>query len=485
MTALRLVVCLLVVAAAPLGGQEPIRTTAEGIMLDFQDADLRLVLAALAEAGSINLVHPDFPPRRVTLRTTSPVPPDQVLSLLRTLARSNGMTLVEEGAFVRIELMGAQEPPPPSAGTEAPPEEVRLFVYRLKHAQAPRLAGTLQALFRSARVGEGLGSRPRPLPDRMTGRNIPPLEAAEETEVGPALPSPGLQAEIRGDILIVADEMTNSLLVRAQPSDWEAVEQAIEALDLRPLQVLIEVVIAEVRHSDDTQWGLSAGFRDSRRADRLLEGELPGTDAEGFSLRGALRGSVDVDVALSALATRGRVRILSRPIILAQNNQEARILVGSERPFVQVSRSLPTDGAARDQIIQYRDVGTSLTILPTINPDGYVNLQLTQEVSTATAETQFGAPVISAREATTHLLARDGQTVAIGGLVERQTDWTRSGIPILKDIPLLGGLFGSTRSTDTDNELFLFLTPYIVASDEDADRMRERIRNDPPEGGSP
>ncbi len=86
-------------------------------------------------------------------------------------------------------------------------------------------------------------------------------------------------------------------------------------------------------------------------------------------------------------------------------------------------------------MVQYRDVGTSLTILPTINEDGYVNLLLTQEVSSATAETQFGAPVISTREATTQILAQTGQTVVIGGLVDQQTEESRTGIPFLKDIP--------------------------------------------------
>ena len=123
------------------------------------------------------------------------------------------------------------------------------------------------------------------------------------------------------------------------------------------------------------------------------------------------------------------MRIVSRPVILAQNNQEARILVGSERPFVQVSRSLPTDAAVRDQVIQYRDVGTKLTITPTINADGYVNLQVLQEVSTATAETQFGAPVISTREASTHLFVKNGHTAVLGGLIDRQQEKTRVGHP--------------------------------------------------------
>jgi general secretion pathway protein D len=138
-------------------------------------------------------------------------------------------------------------------------------------------------------------------------------------------------------------------------------------------------------------------------------------------------------------------------------------------------RALPTESAVRDQIIQYREVGTSLTILPTINPDGYVTLELVQEVSAATNETQFGAPVISTREASTQLLVKDGQTAVIGGLIDRQAETVRSGIPLLKDIPLLGRLFSSRRESRFNTELFLFITPRVVKTDEDVDRMRHGI----------
>jgi general secretion pathway protein D len=123
--------------------------------------------------------------------------------------------------------------------------------------------------------------------------------------------------------------------------------------------------------------------------------------------------------------------------------------------------------------VQYRDVGTTLTLLPTINPDGYVNLQVKQEVSSATNEVQFNAPVISTREASTHLFVKDNETVVIGGLADRQIERTRSGIPILSAIPLIGGLFGGTHDSDIQSELYLFLTPHIVATDEDADRLRQ------------
>jgi general secretion pathway protein D len=244
------------------------------------------------------------------------------------------------------------------------------------------------------------------------------------------------------------------------------------------MQVLIEVVIAEVRRTADTQLGLSvlAENADLEGVDTRLE--LAGNTAGNFILEVMRFGSTDVNALMAALATSGNVRIVSRPVILAQNNQQARILIGAERPFIQVFRSLPTDAAVRDQVVQYRDVGTSLTLVPTINDDGYVNLDLVQEVNTATAEEQFGAPIISTREAATQLFVRDGQTVVIGGLIDRQRTESESGIPVLKDIPLLGYLFKSTSTEVTENELFMFLTPHIIATDQDADRLLEDLGRD-------
>ena len=158
-------------------------------------------------------------------------------------------------------------------------------------------------------------------------------------------------------------------------------------------------------------------------------------------------------------------------MLLASNNTEARLLVGSQRPFVQVSRSLPTDTPSRDQVIQYRDVGTKLTVRPTINQDGYVSLLIQQEVNQATSETAFDAPVISTREAATQVLVKDGQTIVIGGLLDEQRDKSQGGIPILSRIPIIGGLFGSATRRRTDTELYLFLTPRIIRTDAAADSL--------------
>jgi type II secretory pathway component GspD/PulD (secretin) len=282
------------------------------------------------------------------------------------------------------------------------------------------------------------------------------------------------------DIRIVAEENTNSLLVRATAQDWQLVQQLLQTIDLRPLQVLIEVTIAEVRRSNDLNVGVS-GVATRTTPDKTVQqatAKLPSAaSARDFvlTLTGG-RGTIDFDVAINALQTRGELRVLSLPIIIAQNNKQAVLNVGTRRPFVQVSQSVTNDPLGRIETIQYLDVGTTLTITPTINADGYVNLQVQQTANSATNEVQFDAPVLSTREATTQVFVRDGQTTVIGGLADNTRDRSRSGIPLLSRIPLLGALFGNTTQNDVTSELFLFLTPHVVSGDEDLDRLRDAVR---------
>jgi general secretion pathway protein D len=273
---------------------------------------------------------------------------------------------------------------------------------------------------------------------------------------------------------MVPDELTNAILVRATASDFALVQTAIQELDLRPLQALIQVLIVEVRRDRAFSVGLSAAFEGVKLGDgTTLGGTLIGAGLGDFVLTVMGLESFDLDAALSGAFARGDARIVSRPVVLASNNREARILVGSQRPFIQVSRSLPTDAPVRDQVVQYRDVGTALTVLPTINGDGYVSLFIRQEVNSATNETQFEAPVISTREAETDVLVRDGQTVVIGGMRERQHEVVKTGIPLLSALPIVGGIFGSQNRSTTETELFIFITPRILSTDEASQRAAE------------
>jgi general secretion pathway protein D len=479
--------------AARLGAQDTslVRVTPKGVLVDFQDADLRAVITALAEAGNLNVTYGDVPPTRITLRLRQPVAKPDILPLLRSLAQSNGLRIIEEGSILRFESADAQVTGQVAGGGAAArgaEPQKRLYVYRLKHARAVRLAQTIQAVFGSGTVAQQSSEmRTRPLSEYLRDQQIRPFTPRDTVPpvAGPRAGALELTANLRADVQIVPDETTNSLMIRAVPDDYEIVKQAIEAVDLRPLQVLIEVLIAEVRLSKTLDVGVSAKSTQQSPNGNTTSGQLTGESTGDFVFKITRGGKVDVDVAISALASRGNVRIVSRPLLFAQNNLEAKILVGSQRPFVQVLRSLPTDAGVRDQIVQYRDVGTSLAILPTINPDGYVTMQVTQEVSSATSETQFGAPVISTREATTHLFVKDGQTAVFGGLVDQQRERTRTGIPVLMNIPLLGFVFGTTKWNTTNNELFLFLTPHIVQSDEDLDRLKQELDKRSPEAKEP
>jgi general secretion pathway protein D len=467
-----------VAAIAPARSQDSgaVRQTVAGILIDFQDVDLRTVITALAEVGGLNVSYGDIPPRRTTLRLHQPIAKADVLPLLKSVAATNGLQVIQEERILRLQAEDQRSQLPSAAvkGTALP--ESRLFVYRLRHARAPKLASTLQSIFGSApSPGQGAASAP-------PARNGTPSATTSTDTLKPGSPrgattAVSISATLHAPIQIVSDETTNSLVVHAIESDYEIV---IEALDLRPRQVLIEMLIAEVRHSSDLELGIAARATRDNDPSASAGPLIASSSTADLILRLTANATFDINVALHALQSHGDVRIISRPVLLAQNNQEAKILVGSQRPFVQVFRSLPTEAAIRDQVVQYKDVGTSLTILPTINADGYVDLQLAQEVSTATTEVQFGAPVISTRETSTHLLVRNGQTAVLGGLVDRTQETSRTGLPFLAAIPLAGHLFGSAVATRATTELFLFLTPHIIENDTDVDMIRGEVERQSP-----
>ena len=482
------IAALLLVSTQAAAQQGGVQRTAGGVQIDFQNTDMRLVVAALAEAAGLNVIYADLPQRPVTLRTGQPVPMTALRGYLESLLRANSMELREEqGGLLRIVGTGAPEggaaqPQAQQQPVYAPGQGgVQLFVHPLRHAPADDIARSIGALFGIGDGSFGGAERPRSLTEELRGIQGPG-EMQPGMQQSGAGPARALSAGLGGPVQIFPDQRTNSLLIRASPADYATIRAAVEQLDTRPLQVLIEVVIAEVRRDRQFALGVDVEVPESRvpGSDVTIGGDLLGGDAGDVVLRVMRLGGVDANVVLRALSSSGTVHVLSRPVILAQNNEEARIMVGDQRPFIQISRSLPTDGAVRDQVIQYRDVGTQLTIRPTINPDGYVTLTVLQEVSTATEQTQFGAPVISTREAETRLLVKDGHTVVIGGLIDQQRSNTNSGIPILRDIPILGHLFRSTTRRNNVSELFLFLVPHVLYSDDDVDAATDRIRDRSP-----
>ncbi|MGH7720462.1 MAG: type II secretion system protein GspD [Gemmatimonadaceae bacterium] len=451
----------------------------DSVMVRLVDVDLRSAIHLLARYLDRPVVFGTLNGGRVTLETPSAVPRANLVTLLRGLLESQNLELVADSGIYRVQPRAQQQAPPgvaQGAPAQRAPGAIELFVVRLRHARASDVAATVNALYgRAGALGE-IGARPPTLNDALQQNRVPPQADAPSQAVGAVA---GRQASLSGETSIVPDPRTNSLLIRASRADFELIQAVIQELDIRPLQVLIEVLIAEIRRDRSFSFGVGAELPETRlrgTTNTTVEASTTGIGLGDFVMRVMNIGGVEVDATLRAAAARGDATIVSRPVVLTANNERADILVGSQRPFVQVQRALPTDAPIRDQVVQYKDVGTQLNVLPTISADGYVMLEVSQEVNAATTETQFDAPVISTRSVQTRLLVKDGQTVVLGGLTDRQRDASQGGVPLLSSIPLLGGLFGRSSRRLTETELFVFITPRVIRSDEEANAVTDPLR---------
>jgi general secretion pathway protein D len=487
MTAIRCSLCLAfaLIMVAPYARvlraqQDTVIVSGDSVTIRLVDVDIRAAIQALSRYLDRPVIFGAVGGgQRVTLETPRPVPRTQVVELLRGVLQAQALELVADSAAgaYRVQTQEARPLAPPQAQAPPRPEggAPALFVIRLRHARAADVAATVNALYgRASSLGER--GAPPTLNEELRENRVPPVGAERPSEGV----IPGRTAELIGEVTIVPDPGTNSLLIRASQGDFELIQAAVREVDVRPLQVLIEVVIAEVRKDRSFSFGVDASLPTSKvrgTTNTTVNAQTTGIGLGDFALRIMDIGGVDLDVTLRAAASRGDVSILSRPIVLAANNEVAEIMVGSQRPFVQIARALPTDNAARDQVVQYKDVGTNLSVRPTISADGYVMLEVMQEVNAATNEVAFDAPVISTRTVRTRLLVRDSQTVVLGGLADRQRERTQGGVPVLSSIPLLGGLFGRATRRATETELFLFLTPRVIRDDDDAERLTKPLQD--------
>jgi type II secretory pathway component GspD/PulD (secretin) len=195
-----------------------------------------------------------------------------------------------------------------------------------------------------------------------------------------------------------------------------------------------------------------------------------------------------IDVIIQAVAQNSNVRILSQPLIQTSHNQEATISVGEERPVVTASQSLGATTATNNvplgsfnSTVEYKPITLELTILPLINPGGLVVLDIAQKIDDVSGSVLVNGndtPIISHRQANALVSVQDGETIILGGLISHREDVTKSGVPLLSDIPLLGYLFSSTTKKKVRTELMLLLRPTVLntpeaASEEAAQRRKQ------------
>ena len=476
----------LAIVASAAAAQTPARPPAElvapdSISIRIINLDLRTAVQAIAQYLDRPVVFVGSNVQPVTFETPKPVPRADAPRLLRGLLESHNYELFDDTAahILRARPRETRPMAPPLLPVDASRRQgaPELFVIELHHARALDVAGTVNLLFGRAGNGEAPPNRSPTLSEDLRANQVPPVGAALPQSV-PGVG--GRVAALGGDVTIVADPRANDLLIRANRADFELISAAVKQLDVRPLQVLIEVLIVEVSRNRSLSFGLDATVlpQHVRGSDNTRVGVTQVGDAGlgDFALTVMGVGGIDLQATLSAAVSKGEARIVSRPVVLTANNEQAEVLVGSQRPFVQVARALPNDASVRDEVVQYKDVGTRLEVRPTISSDGSVQLEVAQEVSSATSETAFNAPVIATRSVRTHLLVQDGQTVALGGLTDRQHETLRGGVPVLSSIPILGGLFGHVSQQTTETELFLFITPRVIRTREDADGLSDALR---------
>jgi len=295
---------------------------------------------------------------------------------------------------------------------------------------------------------------------------------------------------VLGQTKIIADERTNSLLIYASRDDMKTIKEIVGKLDVVLAQVLIEAVVVEVSLNNSTTLGFSYlenkphGFGNSfigqggiNNGNVLSPGSFnvlsgatnaAGNLPSGFSYLASL-GNNDLDVSVTALAAEGRARILQRPRIQTSHAVPASIFVGESRPYPQ--GSYYGGGAFGGySTIQQLQIGISLQVTPLINPDGLVVMDIATEIDSfkgnVTIQGVGDVPITSSKNATAKVAVRDHDTIMLGGLIETDKNSSNSGVPFLKDIPLLGYLFRSSERDETRSELIVLIRPTVLPTPE-------------------
>jgi general secretion pathway protein D len=339
---------------------------------------------------------------------------------------------------------------------EAAGDSMQSFIYQVKNSNAKELGAV---------IGQVIGQQ---------------SSDSAETENAAAV---GQGQAGRPGLRMVVDETRNSLVFIGSAGEYAIAYQLLQELDLPAKQVLIEVTIADISLDKTSQLGVEWQFTDYNSNGEInnVISTLGGLGAGSAGLLfTAFDSRGDVKVRLNALAEDGDARILSNPKLLALDNEEARIQVGQQIAVISseiADTNSPTPGAG-DNVLRtfnYIDTGVILSFTPTVMADGIVRLKVYQEVSSA-GPSLDNTPPINKRTIETTLVAHSGQTVMIGGLITHNTTSQENKVPVLGDLPILGGLFKSTQKTDTSSEMIVLITPHVIESAAQAAQLTQAFR---------
>ncbi|MEI1679464.1 type II secretion system secretin GspD [Acinetobacter baumannii] len=396
-----------------------------------------------------------------------------------------------------------------------------LKVFRLKYASAKNLSEILQGLVTGQAVSSSNNSNnssnsSNPINSLIGNNQNSGSNTSGSSGTSISTPAINLNGNLNSSnqnnitsfnqngVSIIADNAQNSLVVKADPQLMREIESAIQQLDVRRQQVLIEAAIIEVSGKDADQLGVQWALGDINSGIGLINFTNAGSSlaslAAGYLTGGAAGlgsaigagssialgkykegadGSRQLYGALiQALKENTASNLLSTPSIVTMDNEEAYIVVGQNVPFVTGSVTTNSTGINPYTTVERKDVGVTLKVIPHIGENGTVRLEIEQEVSNVQASKGQAADLITNKRAIkTAVLAEHGQTVVLGGLVSDDVEFNRQGIPGLSSIPYLGRLFRSDTRSNTKRNLLVFIHPTIVGDANDVRRLSQQRYN--------
>lgn len=322
--------------------------------------------------------------------------------------------------------------------------------------------------------------------------------AASTVEPQPAATSsstanPQPKYDGNGGMKVYLYEPINALIIQSSQSDYQSILRTIKELDQPPKQVLIDAFIAEVKLDETTkygiQWSVLSGNVNIQQNTGLVSTTL--TDPSG-AISAPIGASAPAGLSVfatdaskffgvvQAMASIGKLNVLSNPHIVVKNYEKASINIGSDEPIAtQSTQTAVTGTSGLIQNIEYRKTGVILTVTPHITAGGMVSMNIRQEVSDKSTDRTVGSavyPSFTKREAETSVVAKDAETLVIGGLIQERKDDSSSGVPLLSKIPLLGHLFKYTTYTDGKTELVIMITPRIIGNPEEATTVSDEMK---------
>ena len=371
--------------------------------------------------------------------------------------------------------------------------ETTFEVINLEYADAKELASTLNSLIgnsssstRNSSQGNANSRSRNTQRNDTSNRNRTPVRANSAELSGSGINNLNRLSE---ETQILADERSNSILIMGEKSDISAIKEIIAKLDVKLEQVMIEAAIFEVTLHDRISSGIDWLYQDET-LDKAGGFDGPSLLTSSNSIPGLAEGAltyyqnitgITTEMAIRLAADDSNVRLLSTPVIMTTDNTEARLSVGEQRPVVTSTSSFGNSSGTLRSSYEYKDIGINLTVTPRINPQRVVVMELLQQADQVggTIEIdQNSVPIILNREFEAQISVPDRGTIALGGLINTEKRDSKTKIPLLGDIPLLGRyLFSSQSQQDVQTELIVLLTPYVLTTDEELINETKRRYN--------